>query len=996
MEQKYKKWLTYWKKSLSDSLKVDLDIEKLRHFEIENFKMETQNISELEKVNRLIEIEESRINKKRGITYKKSEHWLRINEIEIFISPIKIKPLPENLVYLKDKEPKFPFWFSARIDRKGKLKAPEEIFPLFQRKYLEPLADEKTEFIFAMAENIDKAATIGKETYEDYLDYINYVKNVFNKAVNQEIESYKYKGYETIENGIILLPNEEINAGVSIIKLYEKILKKKSLPELLKTFITLDNRKPNPPLAVSDFINVNPLHLGQMGDEFPLSISQRKSLYTYLQSNDKVFAVNGPPGTGKTTLLQSIVANKFVESAIKGDKAPIILACSTNNQAVTNIIDSFLKSNTKEGKLMGRWLPKVSGYATYLPASGKLEAALKGINYKKLDGGGLFDKVENSLYLNKAKEFFIEQCSNYLGIQVSNIADGIKRLQKEIVEVQSIFKEAPLIWNQYLNAEKLFFTDYANKELKVKRYYFKNFLNEDAFSIDISKLKILEDKIISYFKNEPLFRKLFCFFGFKSSLKTRASEIRILLRDSLIKETNGFVFMQYAILEKIDSKIKTAKNILEAIVKWKEWKIDNSIIGNPHRTKKEYRDFEQLKIKNNSEPNCFYEELDVSLRHKAFQLATHFWEGKYLLKLEADLQVDNCDPQKQGEDTVKNRWQRQAMLTPCFVGTFYMAPRFFSSFKFLQTGEDGRNIFDNPPLFDFIDLLIVDEAGQVSPEIGVATFSLAKQAIVVGDVKQIEPVWNITNKIDIGNLRKRELIKDYKDLIYEKSFDPKGFLASTGSIMQMAQNASNFKENGIIEKGLLLVEHRRCFNEIINYCNVLAYNKQLIPLRGKAPKNLLFPPMYCIHVQGNSTVSNTSRYNLNEVKAIAAWLLNNKKAIETKYGKLEDAVGIITPFVGQKNSLIYALKKAGFDVYILKLGTVHALQGAERPIILFSAVYGKGDSGVMFFDRDNKPNMLNVAVSRAKDNFIIFANTEILDKNASTPSGILAKHLTYK
>ncbi len=214
--------------------------------------------------------------------------------------------------------------------------------------------------------------------------------------------------------------------------------------------------------------------------------------------------------------------------------------------------------------------------------------------------------------------------------------------------------------------------------------------------------------------------------------------------------------------------------------------------------------------------------------------------------------------------------------------------------------------------------------------------------------------------------------------------------------MQMAQNASNFKENGIIEKGLLLVEHRRCFNEIINYCNVLAYNKQLIPLRGKAPKNLLFPPMYCIHVQGNSTVSNTSRYNLNEVKAIAAWLLNNKKAIETKYGKLEDAVGIITPFVGQKNSLIYALKKAGFDVYILKLGTVHALQGAERPIILFSAVYGKGDSGVMFFDRDNKPNMLNVAVSRAKDNFIIFANTEILDKNASTPSGILAKHLTYK
>ena len=125
-------------------------------------------------------------------------------------------------------------------------------------------------------------------------------------------------------------------------------------------------------------------------------------------------------------------------------------------------------------------------------------------------------------------------------------------------------------------------------------------------------------------------------------------------------------------------------------------------------------------------------------------------------------------------------------------------------------------------------------------------------------------------------------------------------------------------------------------------------------------------------------------------------MVKNKTNIERKYGNIENAVGIITPFVGQKNNLRYALKNAGFNVDILKLGTVHALQGAERPIILFSMVYGKGDSGTMFFDRDNKPNMLNVAVSRAKDNFIVFANTEILDKKARTPSGILSNHLTYE
>lgn len=989
-----KKWLTYWKKSLSDSLKADIDIEKLQHFEIENFKMESQSITELEKVNKLIDFEESRINKKKGIPNKESDNWISINEIQIVISPIKIKPTTENLVMLKDKKPKFPFWFFAQIDRNGKLQIPEETFPVFQRKYLEPLADERTEFIFGTVENIDTATAIGKEEYTKYLDYIQYLKDVFKKAINQEIESYSIQGYETLNNAIILLPEEDINAAIGIIQLYEKILKEKNTPELLKSFINLRNDNPKTPLNVPELINHNPLHLGQMRFDFPISISQRKSLYTFLQSRGKVFAVNGPPGTGKTTLLQSIVANKFVESAITGIKAPIILACSTNNQAVTNIIESFSKSKTKTGKLQGRWLPQIEGYATYLPANGKTEAELKGINYKKQTGEGLFNQVENYDYLQEAKPFFIDKSVQYFGNQILNIEDCTKKLQKEIIEIQSILKDASIKWNDYIKVENIFLTSYLTPNLNPQKYYANNFLNEATFRIEIESLKTIEEKIILYFNNEPFFRQIFCFFGFKSALNNRASEIKIILRDSLIEVTNEFIFSKGNILEKVDSKIKLANSIIEKIGNWKNWKIKNSIKGNPPKTEEEYWDFELFKIKSNSEANCFYDELDVSLRHKAFQLALHYWEGEYLIKLESDLADVNFD--KKGSDAIKNKWQRQAMLTPCFVSTFYMAPKFFSSFKFLKKGEDGKNIFDTPALFDFIDLLIVDEAGQVSPEVGIATFSLAKQAVIVGDVKQIEPVWNITNKIDIGNLKKCDLIKNYDDIIYENEFDPKGFLSSTGSIMKMAQNACNFKEKGITEKGVILVEHRRCYDEIINYCNVLAYNGKLIPLKGKAKNDILFPPMYCIHVDGNSTTSSTSRHNQNEVNAIVNWLVKNKTVIEAKYGQIENEVGIITPFVGQKNSLRYALKNAGFNVDILKLGTVHALQGAERPIILFSMVYGKGDSGTMFFDRDNKPNMLNVAVSRAQDSFIVFANTEILDKKARTPSGILANHLKYE
>jgi len=989
----YNKWLTYWKKNLSESIKTNIDVDKLdkgQYFEIENFSIDTQKVSDLKQVNDLIDFQENQINKKKGIEDRNSENWVGISELEILISPLKIKATTENLVFLRDHRAKFPFWFFAKLNRDGSLKIPEETFPVFQRKYLEPVADERTEFVFTSVENVDKISAIGKEEFDNYLDYISYLKNIFKLAISQEFENYISEGYDTIYNGIILVPDEEINAALGIIQLYEKILKGNEIPELLKTFITLNNNVNNKPLEVSQLIDCNFLHVGQMGADFPLSISQRKSLYTYLKADDKVFAVNGPPGTGKTTLLQSIVANKFVESAIIGQEAPIILACSSNNQAVTNIIDSF--SKTKDGDLPERWLPEIKGYATYLPANAKTEVELKGINYKKQRGEGLFAKIENPEYLKLAKAFFIQKSTKYFDIEMSDIKKTVKELQKEIILIQSKLKGATVKWNDYLNREKIFINSYQVG--KLERYYLKGILNADVFLSDIDELVQLEEKIILYFKNESFFRKVFCYFKFESALKNRASEINRILRDSLITVKNDFIFIQSSVFQKIDEKIKTAKTIINSVEKWKEWKTQNSIIGNPPKTEDEYWDFEYLKIRENGQPNCFYDELDMKLRFEAFKLAIHFWEGKYLLKLEDDLKSDKFNGK--GNDPVTNRWKRQAMLTPCFVSTFYMAPKFFSSFSFLSKGENGINIYDNPCLYNFIDLLIVDEAGQVPPEVGTATFSLAKQAIIVGDIKQIEPVWNVLNKIDIGNLKKCKIIKKYDDTIFEKEFDAKGFLSSTGSIMKMAQNACNFKAEGANEKGLTLIEHRRCYNEIIDYCNVLAYNGELKPLRGRAKNDLLFPPMYCIHVEGNSVKANASRHNLNEVTAIVTWLIANATKIQEKYGRLEDAVGIITPFVGQKLSLRYALKIAGFNVDLLKLGTVHALQGAERPIVIFSMVYGEGDSGTMFFDRDNKPNMLNVAVSRAKDNFVVFANTRILDKTAKTPSGVLANHLTYE
>lgn len=994
MHTEHKKWLTYWKKNLSDSLNTNIDVDNSDYFEIENFKTEDQLITELQKVNNLIDLAEQKINDKKGNKNKDSEEWIHIEHTTVLIAPFKLKPLSEHLVYLKDKKPKFPFWFSAYLDRKGKLYIPEETYPLFQRKYLEPLADERTDFIFGSVENVDKAITLGQEKYKRYSEYIHNVNNVFERAINQKLTEYHSEGYETIFNAVVLLPQEDMNAAIGIIQLYEKILKNKNTPPLLESLITLKNNVQRQPIAVSNLIDFNELHLGQMRFDFPLSISQRKSLNTFSSTTDKVFAVNGPPGTGKTTLLQSIVANKFVESALERKNAPIILACSSNNQAVTNIIESFSQSKTKDGKLQGRWIPDVDGYATYLPSSSKTVEELKGTNYKKLDGKGLFGEIENHEYLNRAKEFFLEKSKEYLSLPILTISVAAQKLQSEIVHIKENLKKASSLWKEYLKSENEFTSKYLSYNSESNSYFKEGILNEYILLNDIQKLTATEQRIITYFKDEPFARKILCFFGLNSALKNRATELKIILRDSIIIVNDDFEFKKVSILQKIDFKITLAKKIVDNIEKWKKWKKDNEIIGNPPSSEEEYWGFEYLKISEKITANCFYDELDISLRHKAFQLALHYWEARYLMELESTLYESNF--QGKGEDPMMIRWRRHAMLTPCFVSTFFMAPKFFSFYKFFKKSEDGKNIFDTPPLFDFIDLLIVDEAGQVSPEVGIATFALAKQAVVVGDVKQIEPVWNITNKIDIGNLKKCEIIKDYNDSIYEKEFDPKGFLSSTGSIMKMAQNASGFKESELNEKGVLLTEHRRCYDEIINYCNVLAYEGQLIPLRGKATKDLLFPAMYCIHVDGQSTKNgNGSRFNINEVNEIVSWLIKNKVSIEEKYGQIEKAIGIITPFTGQKNTLKSALKNVGFKINDIKIGTVHALQGAERPIVLFSMVYGDDDKGTLFFDRDNKPNMLNVAVSRAKDNFIVFANTGILNKKAKTPSGILANFLQF-
>ena len=208
---------------------------------------------------------------------------------------------------------------------------------------------------------------------------------------------------------------------------------------------------------------------------------------------------------------------------------------------------------------------------------------------------------------------------------------------------------------------------------------------------------------------------------------------------------------------------------------------------------------------------------DKTIRFKIFQLTTHYWEGRWLLEMQRLLPTIDEEQKKRGRTTIIPRWQRRMMLTPCAVSTLAMLPKNMSASK---KSDEG---FSADYLYNFIDLLIVDEAGQVLPEVAGASFSLAKQALVIGDMRQIEPIWSIPQRIDRGNLRESGVVSgDMSDKEWERLAEL-GKLASSGSVMQIAQNACRYHYDPELERGLYLYEHRRCLDEIVNFCNELSY-----------------------------------------------------------------------------------------------------------------------------------------------------------------------------
>ncbi|MEE9430064.1 MAG: AAA domain-containing protein, partial [Melioribacteraceae bacterium] len=861
-------WLKYWRNTLVDAARVKIEVTKTIHRTncIINFNDGTVNGNTPQQ---LIDQEERRHNQSKNITNRNSPNWQIINEVPVLISPFYLSPQQNN--YNNQKSIIYPFWIKAILNRAGSLSVDEDTFPYIPRDYLAPLVNQNINYTFSSVETVDEIVSLFNGN--NWNLYWSFITKCFFELTQIEINNYQVKYYKVVHQNTIVVNNNISGVSVHIIKLYNFLIKNNSTPPLLNTITNENELQLSDPIKVKEFPENSVQHLGQMGNKFALSFSQRQSLYHYLkQSDDEVLAINGPPGTGKTTLLQSVVANEVVQSAIDGNEPRLILVASNNNQAVTNIIDSFASIENQNNLLTKRWLPDVNSFVMYLP--GSTRQVNNDIHYFRFGDQGSFpDQVQNQQYLLNAKQLYIQNFNEVSKTNLNSVQKIVDTLRDRIIHNRDNLEEGIKLWKKYKTLYELFF----QLGVEPDNFLIGSNLDLEKLSLYENQLKRLESNFSDYLEKESFWIRLFSCLKFVKD--KRATKFKQIFRNCPISYKSINFYSIPSIHNFFDDRFSTFNEIKTVNDNWIKWKKIYHLKGNPPLSDSELKNCE-----NNNIP-YFYDEFETTLKYKLFYLAVHYWEGRWIIETERAIVQGALN--NNGRNNAIQKWQRFAMLTPCFVSTFYMVPKFLTYSVFIGNDNNGQQIWETLPLLSSLDLLIVDEAGQVAPEVSVATFALAKKALVVGDISQIEPVWNVPYQVDHANLEKFNLINNINDSERIEKIGGKGFLSSSGNIMKLAQKSSKYKFPNNTERGMFLKEHRRCYNEIIEYCNQLAYNGLLEPKRGN-PTNPLYRPMQFIHVQGDSQIENSSRKNINEARAIVNWIIDNKEKIKSYYQQLEN------------------------------------------------------------------------------------------------------------
>lgn len=244
----------------------------------------------------------------------------------------------------------------------------------------------------------------------------------------------------------------------------------------------------------------------------------------------------------------------------------------------------------------------------------------------------------------------------------------------------------------------------------------------------------------------------------------------------------------------------------------------------------------------------------------------------------------------------------------------------------LSTIYTAKNCIDKNWVFDYV---IMDEASQVDITTGALALSCAMNAVIVGDDKQLPNVIDERTKTALKAIESAYRIDEkYRSTTHS-------FLQSCCEVFTDAPQT-------------LLREHYRCHPKIIEFCNHLFYNGELVPMtQDKGEENVVTV------IQTAKGQHARGHYNQREIDVIQSEVLPNL----TNNG----SVGIITPYRNQAEAIN---RQLGTKI----ASTVHKYQGRECDNIIMSMV----DNTISEFSDD--PNLLNVAISRAQSRLFVVTN----------------------
>ncbi len=251
----------------------------------------------------------------------------------------------------------------------------------------------------------------------------------------------------------------------------------------------------------------------------------------------------------------------------------------------------------------------------------------------------------------------------------------------------------------------------------------------------------------------------------------------------------------------------------------------------------------------------------------------------------------------------------------------------------------AHRLGESEPMFD---MTIMDEASQCNTAVSLVPIIRGERLLLVGDPQQLNPVVLLN---DVVNERLKKIYRVTDEYDYKKNSIYKTLLACDS-----------------VSDEILLHNHYRCNKKIIGFNNKKYYNSKL-DIRSNSNET---EPLEYIDIQDATTYyKNTAP---EEAREVAKYAANNR----------DKSIGIITPFVNQKTLIERELKDLGVEN--VTCGTVHAFQGDEKDVVLFStAITDNTQIGTYDWLKNNK-ELINVATSRAKDKLIILGSKKNFER----------------